>query len=156
MKGGKSGPGQSLIHPLMVLGFDVYADPVEKTLAKVRALKFDLSKLHTDTWQGKPVYVVGANQGDDHAAQFWVDQETLLFVRMLRPTDQGGVSESLFNKYVRIGDAWLSPEVLFFTNGKPGNKEEYRNWKTGVPLEPNLFDPAHSAPAGWIKDGKGR
>ena len=154
VQGGKADAGRPLIHPLLVLGFDVYLDPVDRTLDKLRALKFDLTKLHTDTWQGKAVYVVGADQGDEKSAQFWIEQDNLLFVRMLRPTQQGGISESRFNKYVKVGDAWLSPEVLFFLNGKPGNKEEYRDWKTNVSLEPNLFDPAHFAAAGWIKGGK--
>jgi hypothetical protein len=148
---GKPDKGNPLIHPLMVLGFDVYLDPAEKTIEKLKALKFDLTKLHTDTWQGKPVYVVGADSGDGKTSQFWIDQQNLLFVRLLRPTRAGGVSETQFNKYVKIGDAWLSPEVFFFANGQAGNKEEYRDWKTNVQLQPDLFDPVKFPKAAWIK-----
>jgi hypothetical protein len=151
LRGGRVQSARPLIHPLMVLGFDVYADPVANTTAKLKKLLFDLTKLRRDTWQGKPVYVVGADSGDAHAPQFWIDQENLLFVRMLRPTGNGGTSEVQFNKYVKIGDAWLAPEVLFFVNGQPGQTEEYSDWKTGMTFEPNLFDPAKFARAGWIK-----
>jgi hypothetical protein len=101
------------------------------------------------------VWVVGADSGDTKASQFWVDQENLLFVRMLRTNPQG-VNETQFNKYVKLGDGWLSPEVLFFTNGKPGTKEEYSNWKIGTKLDDALFDPAHFGAAKWIELEKGR
>jgi hypothetical protein len=32
----------------------------------------------------RPVYVVGAKQGDVHSPQFWIDKKQLSFVRMLR------------------------------------------------------------------------
>ena len=62
-----------MVHPLMVLGFDVYEAPVKETAAKLRGLKFDLSKLHRTTWQGRPTYVVGAAAGDTASPQFWID-----------------------------------------------------------------------------------
>ena len=148
---GMLSPARPLIHPLLVLGFDVYAQMPDVTVKKLRALNFNLSKLHTDTWQGKPVYVIGADKGDEQSAQFWIEQENLLFVRLLRPTPQGGVSEVQFNKYQRAGDTWIAPEVLFFSDGKPGNKEEYSDIQTGVGFAPNLFDPTKWAKAGWIK-----
>ena len=57
---------QPLVHPLMVLGFDVYQAPVKETVRKLRGLKFDLTKLHQTTWQGRPTYVVGAEAGRYH------------------------------------------------------------------------------------------
>jgi hypothetical protein len=84
-KGGKLAGSKGFVHPLMVLGFDVYNQPADATISKLKDLGFDLSKLRTDTWQGHPVYVVGAAQGDSTTAQFWIDQERLLFVRMIEP-----------------------------------------------------------------------
>ena len=151
VKGGKADAGTPMIHPLLVLGFDVYMAPAENTIEKLKTLKFDLTKLHTDTWQGKPVYVVGADSGDVKTSQFWIDQKDLLFVRLLRPTRDGGVSETQFNKYAKVGEAWISPEVLFFTNGKAGNKEEYHDWKTNMPLQANLFNTDKFVKAEWIR-----
>ncbi len=150
VQAGKADAGRALIHPLMVLGFDVYVDPVEATIGKLKALRFDLTKLRTDTWQGKPVYVVGADAGDTKSPQFWIDQDNLLFVRMLRPTQNGGASETQFNKYVRLGNTWIAPEVLFFVNGQVGQKEEYSDMKVGMTFEPTLFDPAKFRKAEWI------
>lgn len=142
---------QALIHPLMVLGFDVYVDQPDNTLRKLKALNFDLARMHSDTWQGRPVYVVGADSGDARAPQFWVDQENLLFVRMLMPSSAGTLDETQFNKYVKLGETWISPEVLFFKDGKPDSKEEYRDMQVGMTFEPGLFDPVKFKPAGWIR-----
>jgi len=45
----------AFVHPLMVLGFDVYAQPVERTIAQLEGLKIDLSIVHEDAWHGRPV-----------------------------------------------------------------------------------------------------
>ena len=37
-----------------------------------------------DTWQGKPVWVVGAPEGDNTTPQFWIEKERLLLVRTVR------------------------------------------------------------------------
>jgi len=45
---------------LLVLGFDVYKQTPEATLAIAKKEGFDGRKIHEDTWEGKPVYVFGA------------------------------------------------------------------------------------------------
>lgn len=129
-------------HPLMLLGFDVYALPVSQTIATLGQLGFDLTKIREDTWQGRPVYVVGAAAGDARSKQFWVDREHLYFVRMLQPTqDTTRISETRFNKYQRLGGGWIAPEVEFLTDGKLIFLEEYTEIKVSVVLDSALFDP---------------
>jgi len=133
----------AFIHPLMVLGFDVYFDPAERTAARLERLKFDLATVHEDTWQGRPVYVVGAKAGDLRARQFWVDRERLVFVRLLEPgqRDTSRTSDIRFNKYQPAGSAWLSAEVAFLVDGHERWLEEYTEIKTDTPLANTLFDP---------------
>src|SRR5499427_8632205 len=52
------------VNMLLVLGFDVYTQDPAKTIAVAKGEGFDLSKLHEDTWEGHPAYVVGADRGD--------------------------------------------------------------------------------------------
>jgi outer membrane lipoprotein-sorting protein len=143
-KEGKLENSRPLIHPLVLLAFDVYFLPVDQTTAKLKQLKFDLSSLREDTWQGRPVYVVGAKAGDLHSAQFWIDKQRLYFVRMFRPVGKGGAltSETQFNKYQRLGGGWISPEVIFMIDGKTTTTEEYSELRANVKLDDNLFDPA--------------
>ncbi|MEO8089680.1 MAG: hypothetical protein ABI703_05230 [Gemmatimonadales bacterium] len=143
---------QPLVHPLMVLGFDVYQAPVKETAQKLRALKFDLSKLHQTTWRGRPTYVVGAAPGDTTSPQFWIDAERLYFVRSLEPSkkDPAVISETIFDKYVPLAGGWVETEVVFLANGKQQVKEEYSNPKANVKLDPAIFDPSGWKAPGWV------
>src|SRR5256714_84526 len=61
-KNGKVDSNRPFVHPLMVLGFDIYRLPQTDVIEKLKGLKFDLSIFREDTWQGRPAYVVGAKQ----------------------------------------------------------------------------------------------
>src|SRR5712691_10135887 len=63
-KNGKVDSNRPYVHPLMILGFDLYRLPQSDAIEKLKGLKFDLSILREDVWQGRPVYVVGAKQGN--------------------------------------------------------------------------------------------
>lgn len=142
-----------LVHPLMVLGFDVYQAPVKETAEKLRGLKFDLSKLYQTTWRGRPTYVVGAAVGDSTSPQFWIDAEQLYFVRSLEPSkkDPAVINETIFDKYIALGGGWVELEVLFLANGKQQAKEEYSDPKANVKLDPGIFDPGAWKAPGWVK-----
>jgi hypothetical protein len=152
-KGGKLAESHPMIHPLMVLGFDVYAQPVDETVRQLQTLDFDLSKLHESTWQGRPAYVVGAAAGDSVTRQFWIDKERLYFVRMVEPgkQDPSARVETQFNKYIPLGQGWLETEVRFMVNGETRMLEEYTAPKAGVELKPAIFEPGSWVPPGWVR-----
>jgi len=150
-KGGKVENNRPYVHPLMVLGFDIYRLPQNEVIEKLKGLKFDLSILREDTWQGRPVYVAGAKVGDLHSAQFWIDEKNLYFVRMIRPAGKDGAQtqETQFNKYQKLGGGWMSPEVIFMVDGKVVTTEEYSDLRADVPLPDKLFDPQSFATVHW-------
>ncbi len=130
-------------HALLVLGFDVYFQPVETTLDQLKKIKIDLSVLREDVWQNRPVYVVGAKAGDLRSPQFWIDKKNLYFVRLVQPAGKDGASvqEIEFNKYQKVkGGGWISPEVVFIVNGKRVFLEEYYGIRTNIKLDDDLFD----------------
>jgi outer membrane lipoprotein-sorting protein len=150
-KNGKVDSNRPFVHPLMILGFDVYRLPQSDVIEKLKGLKFDLSILREDMWQNRPVYVVGAKTGDLHSPQFWIDKKNLYFVRMLRPAGRDGAQtqETQFNKYQKLGGGWMSPEVIFTVDGKIVTTEEYSELRADVPLDPKLFDPQSFATVHW-------
>jgi len=150
-KDGKVDTTRPFEHPLLILGFDIYRSPAADITAKLQALKFDLSQFHEDTWQGRPVYVVGAKAGDLHAPQFWIDQQNLYFVRMLRPAGKDGtqLQETQFNKYQKLGGGWMAPEVVFMIDGKVLTTEKYSDMHADVELDPKLFDPQFWTTVHW-------
>ena len=143
---------QPFVHPLMVLGFDVYAQPVERTIGQLTSLGFDLDRIRTDTWQGHPVYVVGAAAGDSGSTQFWVDQDRLLFVRMLQRTkrDSTKIAETQFNDYRKLGGGWVSAEVRFTVGGKVAQLEQYHDIKGDPALPADLWDAGKIPEATWM------
>lgn len=142
-KGGQLTSATAFVHPLMVLGFDVYFDTAERTAKRLEQLGFDLATVHEDMWQGRTVFVVGARSGDLRRRQFWVDKERLVFVRMLEPgqRDSTRMSDIRFNDYRPSGPAWISAEVAFLVDGKERWLEQYVDIKTGTALPDSLFDP---------------
>lgn len=143
----------AFVHPLMVLGFDVYEASVSETITKLQNLKFDLSKLYQTKWRGRSTYVVGAAQGDTTSPQFWIDAERLYFVRSFEPSKKNPavINETRFEKYVPMGGGWLGMEVLFLANGEQKVREEYSSPRANVALDPAIFDPHAWKAPGWVK-----
>lgn len=145
---GKLTAANADVNPLLVLGFDVYTQPVSRTAEVLRGQGIDLSKVSRGSWEGRPVFVVGAAAGDTVSKQFWVDAERLLFVRLLEtvttPTGPRRV-DYRFLKYVPHGNAWVAEEVVGLRDGKPSLHEVYANVQVNVPLDDATFDPKQYA-----------
>ena len=129
---------------LMTLGFDVYGQDPSITAAQLREKQIDLSVLSEGTWQGKPVWIVGAAAGDSSVSQFWVEKERLLFVRVLEyETNPGNGQKTLidaeFNTYQPLGGGWIAPEVVLRINGKDYFREVYRDIRADPTLPAGLF-----------------
>ena len=150
-KDGQQESARPFVHPLMILGFDIYKLPAADVIETLKGLKFDLSIMREDTWQSRSVYVVGAKQGDLHSPQFWIDQKNLYFVRMLRPAGKDGAQtqETQFNKYQRLGGGWMAPEVIFKVDGQVRTTEEYSEMRANPTLDAQLFDPQYWTSVHW-------
>ena len=136
-------------NPLQVLGYDVYGQPVERTVAILRALGFPMMPVREDTWQDRKVWVVGGGPDDMRSSQFWIDQERLVFVRLLQPApaDPTKTFEARFDGYIPVGRAWIAPVVRELVDGKQTLLEEYDDIRTDRTLSDALFDPTRWASA---------
>ena len=143
-RGGKRLPARAGRNPLLLLGFDVYTQPIERSVSALREEGFDLARMHEDSWQGRKVFVVGAAQGDTTSKQFWVDSERLVFVRMLGPSAPGrqGVEDVRFDRYQPAGGGWLATLVTDTRDGKLVQREEYSDVRVNIPVADSRLDPA--------------
>jgi hypothetical protein len=141
------------VNMLLVLGFDVYKQTPEATLAIAKKEGFDAGKFHEDTWEGKPVYVFGAEKGDLKSKQFWVEKDRMLFVRLLEPdrSDPNKTQDIRFADYRKLGGGWIAALVEVYLDGKKVFSEEYTEIKSGVKLDPAVFDPKQFTSAHWEK-----
>jgi hypothetical protein len=141
---GKLAGERQLVHALLLLSADVYALPVDTTMADIAALRMDTTRLSRATWEGRPAWVVGAEAGDTTTSQFWVDAERLLLVRVIqRSTNAQGrttVSENHLT-YQDVDSIPVPKVITFLRDGRPYWKEEYVEVRLNVPLDEALFDP---------------
>ena len=147
---GKLANERALVHPLLVLGFDVYQQPVETTLHQLNDLHIDSSVTHEETWDGRAVVVVGAKSGDSRAPQFWIDKERLYFVRLLQPTetDPKTTQDIRFEDYHPVeGGGWLAEHVSVYSEGKLVFEENYSDIHVNPSLADDQFDPQQFRPA---------
>jgi CubicO group peptidase (beta-lactamase class C family) len=133
-------PGQTpraaaRLNLLLVLGFDVYRQPVERTVAELTAEGFDLSRVHTTTWHGRAAIVVGALAGDTTSNQFWIDSERDVFLRL----HQGDL-DAWFDDYRPLDGGWIAADVTIQTKGVTTLHEVYAHIKGNVELPDAWFD----------------
>lgn len=122
----------SRVHDLLVLGFSVYFDSPEETIKKLQSTGLDFSYFdETDSHfiLGKP-----------DQKQVWVEKERLLFTKIESTLPNGTVSTIEFNKYEKLGNSWIAPEVLFFNNRELTMKEEYYDIELPTSLSQDLFN----------------
>jgi len=129
----------------LVLGFDVYRQPAELTLAQLQHEGIDTFKMHRDTWQGEAVYVVGADKGDVSSKQFWVEIKRLLCVRVIQPDPRkpGSLADIRFLDYRVQPHGWIAARIEVRHDDQLTFSEEYSNVATGQPLDAAWFDPEH-------------
>ena len=140
---GQQASTRPYMNMLLVLGFDVYRQSPEATLAELKQEGIDVTKFHEEEWQGEPAYVVGAEKGDLKSKQFWVEKKRLLFVRIIEPDqeDPKVTEDTRFTDYRPAGKAFIAARVEVYHEGKLVFTEEYTEIKTGMKLDPATFDP---------------
>jgi outer membrane lipoprotein-sorting protein len=141
------------VNMLLVLGFDVYRQDPELTAKIVKEEGYDLSKIHEDTWEGKPAYVVGAVKGDLKSKQFWVEKNSLLFLREIEPArkDAEKTEDIRFIHYRPLAGAWIAAGVEVYSEGRKVFSEGYSEIQANVKLDPDTFDAQKFATTHWEK-----
>jgi len=149
---GRAVVGRPYVHPLMVLFTDIASDDPATTIRKVSALGFDLTKSRDDTFLGKAVTVIGAGLGDSTSAQFWIEKDRQLVVRLIEPERQpgAGASDTRVLRYTRAGEGWVESEITFHQGGKLVQRELYNEVKVNVPLDASIFEPVLANVPSWI------
>ena len=130
---------------LLVLRFDVNAQPAARTAEVLRSLGFPMTPVREAVWQQRAVWVVGGRDAADlHTAQFWVDKERLVFVRLLQPFpgDTTKTYDVQLSNFASTNPGWVAQTVESFVDGKRIQLDQYENVRTDRVLSDALFDPA--------------
>jgi hypothetical protein len=128
----------------------LYFYSFDKVVEQVKTLHYDLNKFHTDKWNDKPVYVIGANTNDEKVNQLWIDKATLVVVRFIK-YDDNTKEEGILEGQQKFGGGWSETKCTFYINDKLVQKEYYRECKANVNLDPKIFQPAEFGKVHWYK-----
>jgi len=155
MRLGRPTRARPYVHSLLVLLGDVFAMPAESSAAKLSGMGFDLSKLHEDSFDGRRVWVAGAERGDTTSNQFWIDAERLYMVRMIerQPGPQGqsgGTMDSRVLEHQRVGGFWVETHMVFAVDGREVQRELYNDVRVNPALDPAIFMPDQYRKPAWI------
>jgi hypothetical protein len=130
-------------NPFLPFVVGVYDQPIETTRRQLTPYHFDLSRIRADSWQGRPVYVVGAASPDDlESPQFWIDRDRLIAVRFLvklSPAPDAKPNDIRLASYVPVSGGWLATHVTIMDGGVVRQAEDYSDWKGDVALPDDFF-----------------
>jgi outer membrane lipoprotein-sorting protein len=118
----------------------IFSYPLDQTYAILDSLHYDLSKAREDTWKDRPVYVIGAEGGN----QLWLDRERLYLSRMIKVGGQQTM-DARFDDYKPFDDGWSETKCSFYINGKLVQVETYHDCKANTTLDDRIFDPKNFA-----------
>jgi hypothetical protein len=143
VRGGKVTRSLASGNPFLPFVAGVYDQPLETTLRQLAPYKFDLSRIRADTWQGHPVYVVGATSADDLTSpQFWIDRDRLIAVRFLvklSPAPDARPNDIRLESYVPVSRGWLATHVAIMEGTEVRQAEDYSDWRGDVALPSDFF-----------------
>jgi hypothetical protein len=141
IRGGKVVRARAEGNPFLPFVVGVYTQPLDTTIAQLAPWKFELSKLSRATFEGRPVYVVGADSGSGTTPQFWVDTNRLILVRMIVALGPASPYDIRLLNYQKLGDSWVAMHISMLQDGKEVQAEDYTNARVDTPLAPDFFDP---------------
>ena len=128
-------------NPFLPLIMGAYLQPVSETSRQLALFGFDITRVTTARWEGRAVTVVGATTAEDStSAQFWIDDDRQLVVRVRGMVNGTGGADIHIGGYQRVGDAWLATRVAI-ASGAQTQIEEYTDWTANVSLADEFFDP---------------
>jgi hypothetical protein len=140
---GKRVDSRRSIQPVLTMAGDVYAIPPAITLRRLDSLGIDLDKFHEDRWDGRRVYVMGAEKGDLTSSQIWVDADKLLLLRFIQRDKRGDrviITDTRVGDYREIDGYDVAHEFTSYRDGKVFFREKYENVKVNEKIPPELFD----------------
>ncbi len=145
-EGGKLARTTPQINILLVLTADVYAQPTTMTVRQLAGLGVDMTKLRSDTYNGRRVWIVGSTGSSDIGSpQFWVDAETWVALRVIDRPALGGstgprpATEFRLSDYRTISGVPVVHEIGFYRDGTLFFRVQYTEVQLNTALDARLF-----------------
>jgi len=146
---GKHTGSHEIVHYLLLMAFDVYFLDVEKTIAKLTALNFDVTKTCKRIVDGKEHYVVGTDDPFDVKSNHFVVDSENLWLTDMTITRAGVLRKISLKSYQMIENYPVATEIFFYSDGSLTMYERYFNITFPETVHEELFDVKRFNLATW-------
>src|SRR5205085_5958138 len=112
-------------NPFLPLIEGVYVQPVAKTIAELKPIKVDLSKVTSTTRDGKTIWIVGVSSvADSTSPQFWVEADRKVVTRFIVNLGAPDPFDIHLEDYVVADGGLLATKVTMYVKGAPAQIED--------------------------------
>ncbi|HXC06050.1 MAG TPA: hypothetical protein VNZ86_14935 [Bacteroidia bacterium] len=136
-------------HDMLLIMGGLYFRKKEDVVSRLAALNYNLDHFSENRFQNRPVYVLGAEQGDSVNNQIWVDKADLRVVRAISQLSGSDVLDMRVESSTRACGGFIESKLSFYINGKLDQYEEYVDVHTGIKIDPGVFDPTQFGKVHW-------
>ena len=123
-----------------LLAFDVYAQGIDSTIRWLDSsnVRFGLHRL--DEWNGRKVWVVGAEAGDTLSDQFWVDADRWHVVRVIQRLPTGAREDIRFDAWTTVRDVPVPRRIVTWRDGRVAMRRDLGNFIPNLAVPERVFD----------------
>lgn len=139
------------LHESLLLEGVLYKQPTSKLMRQLAEVGIDTLAFCHAEYDGRPIYIIGANKPDTTMPQIWLDAERRQIVRRFGKGKNGEVLEVRYADFRQIDGYWIESWVEFYLDGKLLQTERYRNIKMNPPLPDAIFDPGSFKEHFWYE-----
>ena len=96
-----------------------------------------------DSWQDRPVFVIGAAAGDTHSPQLWIDRKLMVLVRWIEPSplEPSVAVDTRLLDYEKLGASWVARRLEVYEQNTCTARWEFRQIRANITLDSMLFQP---------------
>jgi len=107
---------------------------------RLSSLGVDVKVTSFGRFQGKPVYVLGAQYPDETSPQVWLDKKTFLPFRWIITNNATQNLEVLYLNWKKLNKTWYPMHIEFFSNGNLVREIHVQDIKVNPSFRADLFD----------------
>ncbi|MBX2871888.1 MAG: hypothetical protein KTR30_07310 [Saprospiraceae bacterium] len=128
------------IQQFMIMEGSMYFDDIDTTLAKLQEVGIAANLFTKSQYQDRPVYIIGAKEGDLSVPQIWLDAEGRYNVRRFSKTGSGKLLEVRYSEFKTYEGHWMEHWLEFLVDGKLVQTERYKDIDIHPKLSAGTFD----------------
>lgn len=125
-----------------LLAFDLFAQAIDTTIMWLDTARVRFGLHRRGEWDGRPVWIVGALEGDLTSSQFWVDAERWRVVRVIQrePRPPNLVFDVRYLEFTELLDVPVPTRVQLWREGKLVEEQLLTEFAINPSLPRRTFD----------------